>query len=148
MARSQGVAMFERGLILMLVLGACSHDERTDDGYACEADVDFVAEHNRCTSDSDCVIVGGCSGEWGFRAVSSSAQEEARARSRATECRVFDGPIYSTACRDNRCALLPTGAYCGAPPIDAGRDAARTDADLPDATQADANFSSLDATSP
>jgi len=81
-----------------------------------------VGQNIRCASDADCVVVGSCSGGFGFRAVSAAAAQHAQALSDATpsHCGVYDGPQYRAVCEldagagtKGSCALREQGRACG-----------------------------------
>ncbi len=117
--------MLKRSIFLLTMAFACGDDEPTDDqlNRACESERRWVAAHNSCKTNADCVIVGACSNEWGLRAVSISAADQARQRSRTTACRSSDGPVYVATCSQNHCIEEPTGQYCGMQVLDSGSDA-------------------------
>ena len=75
----------------------------------------FLAANSHCEVDSDCVIVGDCSGGFGFYAVNAAAREEGEALSLDTpaECGAFDGPLYHAVCEEGTCGELETGDACG-----------------------------------
>lgn len=62
------------------------------------------------------MIVGACSGGFGFAAVNVAAEEQAQALSDATPdaCGASDGPLYHAVCQAGRCTALETGDACGA----------------------------------
>jgi hypothetical protein len=82
---------------------------------SCGAERAFVLSHRACSTDDDCVIVGACSGGWGFEAVQRSAQAEAQRWSDDTQCKVFDGPLYNAVCERAVCVARQNGAMCGMP---------------------------------
>lgn len=94
-------------------LDASLRDAPADIARDCEKASEFVAAHRTCSTDADCVIVGSCSGGFGFLAVQVSAQAEAQRLSDTTRCRVYDGPLYNAVCEQGSCRTRPTGAWCG-----------------------------------
>ena len=87
----------------------------------CAQDWAFLAAHRTCAVDADCVIVGACSGGFGFFAVEQSAKTAAQALSDHTLCPAYDGPIYHAVCEQSLCRARATGASCGgARPSDGG----------------------------
>jgi hypothetical protein len=92
-----------------------------DAGSACAEEKAYLAAHRGCSTDSDCVIVGSCSGGFGFEAVEVSAKERAQQYSDQTSCgQVFDGPTFHAVCEQGRCSARGTGWWCGGPLADAG----------------------------
>jgi hypothetical protein len=96
-------------------------DARASTTDRCAQDWSFLAAHQQCTLDADCVIVGACSGGFGFFAVQQSVRAEAQALSDHTLCPSYDGPLYHAVCEQGSCRARPTGASCGAVrPADGG----------------------------
>jgi hypothetical protein len=87
----------------------------------CEGQRTFLSAHRWCAKSSDCVIVGACSGGFGFRAVERAVQTEAQTLSDRAKCDVvFDGPTYNAVCEQGVCTARPTQGACGAPQRDGG----------------------------
>ena len=83
---------------------------------ACADERAFFETHRACARDEDCVIVGACSGGFGFKAVQSSAQTEAQGYSDRAACGpVFDGPTYNAVCENAQCFARNNGRQCGMP---------------------------------
>src|SRR5262245_20887038 len=65
-----------------------------------EADA-LINANLKCTRDSECVVVGSCSGGFGFKVAHESVAKQAQALSDATprECASFDGPMFEPVCK-------------------------------------------------
>jgi hypothetical protein len=112
--------------VLACLSGGCSDEPAADGESSSGASSDaecgaagaklskFIASHNRCSSDSDCAIVGDCS-HAGFDSVAREFQPEAQRLSMAS-CSVFDGPTYNAVCKQGKCATLRSVAQCGGAP--------------------------------
>lgn len=87
----------------------------------CEGERTFLNTHRWCEKNSDCVIVGTCSGSFGFRAVERAVQTEAQSLVDRGDCDlVFDGPTFSAVCERGICTPRPDGRACGAPVREGG----------------------------
>ena len=108
---------------VLRMLTACggSGDEPSaapgDPSGTCEDNQAFVAAHQTCSKNSDCTIVGGCGGGFGFAAVQVSVRDEAQQRSNQTPaaCASFDGPTFVATCEEGKCSKRPNNGACGAP---------------------------------
>lgn len=119
----------------LLALGAC---EQSAGETTCEAQYEavqaFVASHRECRVDSDCAIIGGCSGSFGFTAVTASARDEGQRLPIDEECALHDGSLYAPLCEQGSCVMRPTGGQCGgiASPCRDDQELYRTTCTAPD----------------
>ena len=124
----------------LLLLSGCGDDDGNVDALG-DAGVDagicvnahhryneFVATNKVCSSDDDCIIVGGCSNTLGFAAVAASVRRQAQELSNApSSCGKFDGPLYDAVCLEKKCTLMRNGRACGMKPVDASARSGQSD---------------------
>ena len=105
-------------------------DARTDTGTdgGADADIDprdsvcrqeeaeltsFVRANRQCTIDSDCAIIGSCSGTLGFYAVRADARDAGQPLTESSTCGTSDGPTYEAVCENQQCVKRYDGNACG-----------------------------------
>ncbi len=87
-----------------------------------QAVVRFVDEHDTCSADTDCTVVGDCGPNADFVAVNArfATQAYAMQSARCASSATYDGPLYATRCERGACVLVDTDSCCGCPAIDGG----------------------------